>query len=151
MPLCSKWSGRVWCASLPSRWNEHAGDFARLISSLGCSLAPHWLDDRDQAAGLLGSVQSALGLVESRPAAGSRIFPRLHAPRAMRAANAGIAAVMQRIVGKIVVMNVLPDFSGGPIGERIDLDQMKLSIPLYLGCAGSSRGLVTTDACCPRA
>ena len=81
---------------------------------------------------------------DQRPARASS--PGMYASRAMRAANTGIPAIVQRIVRQIVVMDVAPDFSGGPIGERVDFDQMKLRIPLHLERAGSGRCLVPTDA-----
>ena len=79
------------------------------------------LNDRNHGGGVRRGMQSALGFVESGPASCSRIFPGLHTSRAMRAADAGISAIMQRIVGQIVVMNIVPDFFRGPIDERIDL------------------------------
>src|ERR1700730_4161195 len=96
-------------------------------------------------------MQSALRFVEPRPASGARIFSRPHTSRAMGASNAGIAAIVQRIVGQVVVMDVTPDFCGGPIDERVDLDQMKLRVPLHFESAGARRGLIATDAGHPRA
>src|SRR5580658_8281857 len=64
----------------------------------------------------------------------------------MRAADTGIASIMQSVVGKVVVMDVAPDFSGGPIGKRVDLYQMELRVPLDLERACSGRGLLATDA-----
>ena len=58
---------------------------------------------------------------------------------------------MQRVVRQIVVMDVAPDFFRSPIGQRIDLDQMKLRVPLHLERSGSGRGLITTDAGYPGA
>ena len=81
-------------------------------------------------------MKSALGFVEPGPASCSRIFSGLHTSCAMGAADAGISAIMQRIVGQIVIMNVAPDFCGGPIDKRINLDQMEFCIPLHFECSG---------------
>jgi hypothetical protein len=68
----------------------------------------------------------------------------------MGASNAGIPAIMQRVVGKVVVVDITPDLRRAPVGERVDLHQMKLCVPVYLKRAGPLRSLVATDTGDPR-
>lgn len=118
-------------------------------ASVACS-PREGLGNRNQAAGLRWSVQSALRFVEPGPPSRARVFSGLHAPSAVRAPNAGIPAIVQRIVRKIVVMDIAPDFRVRPVGERVDLDQVKLRVPRDLESAGPGRSLVATDAGDPR-
>src|SRR5258708_7113675 len=90
-------------------------------------------------------MQPALRLVEPRPASRAGIFSRLHASRAMGAPNAGISAIMERVVGKVVVVDITPDLRRAPVGERVDLHQMKFCVPVYLKRAGPLWGLVAAD------
>ena len=53
-------------------------------------------------------MQAALGLGESWPTAGAWIFSRANGARAMRAADAGIVLIVQRVVGDIVVVDIAP-------------------------------------------
>src|SRR5580704_11106166 len=103
------------------------------------------LNDRNQAAGFSRRVQSALGFLEPGPASRSRVFAGLDASGAVRAADTRIPAIVQRIIGESVFVDVAPDLLRGPIGERVDLDQMKLRIPRHLERARSFGGLITTD------
>src|SRR5712671_3216585 len=57
----------------------------------------------------LDHMQPTFGLRKPRPPSRPRIFSRPDSPRAMRAADAGIILVMQRVVGHIVLMDVVPN------------------------------------------
>lgn len=69
----------------------------------------------------LDDVKAALGLGSSGPAAGARVFAGAHRAGAMGAADAGEAAIVQRVVGRVMCADVLPYLLGVPVGERIDL------------------------------
>src|ERR1700738_1208234 len=56
----------------------------------------------------LNHMQPAFSLRKPRPAPRPRIFSRPDRPRAMRAADAGIVLIMQRVVGHIMMMDVVP-------------------------------------------
>ena len=68
----------------------------------------------------------------------------------MRASDAGIMAVVQRVVREIVFADVLPDSVVSPVCQGIDLQQVKLFIPLYFAGAGTSGSLIATDGRSPR-
>jgi hypothetical protein len=53
----------------------------------------------------------------------------------MRASDAGIVAIVQGIVGNVVLADVVPDTVGGPIREGVDFHQMKGCVPLDLARA----------------
>src|ERR671930_392451 len=46
--------------------------------------------------------------------------------RAVRAADRRVAAVVQRVVGEVVVDDVAPDVGLGPVGERVGLPTLVL-------------------------
>src|SRR5271154_655755 len=56
----------------------------------------------------LDDVQAALSLGRSRPAPRPRVLSRMHGAGAMGAADAGVAAIMQRVVGHVMLVDVLP-------------------------------------------
>ena len=94
---------------------------------------------------LLPCMQTALGLLEAHPTARSRVFAYLDRLRAMRAPDAGIIAVVQRVVGKVMSADVLPNFFRSPIGQRIDLHHTKLHVPPELAGTGALRRLIAAD------
>src|SRR5487761_1494589 len=63
------------------------------------------------------------------PAAGAHVLAGPDGARAGCAANARIAAVVERVVGHGVLADVAPDCVIGPIGQRIELVQSVLSVP----------------------
>src|SRR6266481_8575303 len=75
-------------------------------------------------------MQSAFGLRKARPTAGTGIFPNCHWPRARRTSDARIALVMQGIVRKFVLTDVVPHHVAGPIAKRVDLNQAEFCVPL---------------------
>src|SRR5207237_6506603 len=89
-------------------------------------------------------VDAALGLVLSGPAAVTA-FAGL---RAGRAPDRGIAAVVERVVGKVVAVDVAPDVLLAPVDEGVDLPDPALRVPLELRRSGARRRLLATD---PRA
>ena len=66
-------------------------------------------------------VQSALGLAEIFPPTGARIVSRKDRRGAMRAADAGVIAVVQRVIGHLVELEVHPDLFTAPSGQRDSL------------------------------
>src|SRR5271157_1212743 len=94
---------------------------------------------------LLPCMQTALGLRETHPTARSRVFADLDRLRAMRAPDAGIIAVVQRVVGKVMIADVFPNLFRSPIGQRIDLNHPKLRVPAELAGAGALRRLIAAD------
>src|SRR5450631_1407147 len=57
------------------------------------------------------------------PTPGANILAGFNGARARRTADAGIAAIVQRIVGNAVPAQILPDVGVDPVGERIELPQ----------------------------
>src|SRR6185295_19964807 len=94
-------------------------------------------------------MQAAFGLSESGPAAGARIFADLNWTSAMRAANAGVVTIMQRVVRHVVLMHVVPHHLRAPIGDGIDLVETEFIVPFHLAGASPVRRLIATDRCDP--
>src|SRR5450755_1526683 len=110
-----------------------------------CSLAHskrNFEVDEGNPGGLIPRMQTALRLLKTRPPASPGIFARFYGPRAMGAANAGVVAVVQRIIRNVVLVNVTPNHWGRPISQRIDFYQLKLDVPLNLSGIGADRSLV---------
>lgn len=95
--------------------------------------------------GRIACVQAAFGLAETGPASCAQIFTGLNRARAMGASNAGIIAVVQRVIGYIVLADVTPHHLGSPVGDGIDLDQLKLRIPFQFVSVSSRCGLLSAD------
>src|SRR5579871_1627244 len=100
---------------------------------------------RDKLAG----VKAALQLCEGGPASGALAFVVANDSGAGPAADARIALIVQRVVRDFVDGDIGPDIALGPVGERIDFDQVELGVPLHDGGPGSVRGLVATDRADP--
>ena len=64
----------------------------------------------------------------------------------MGATNTWVVAVMERIIGNLVLADVIPYLLGGPIHDGVDLHQIKLSIPLNFSRLGPNQGLIAADA-----
>src|SRR2546430_7859481 len=92
------------------------------------------------------SVQAALGLVLPRPAAlaaGARV-------RARCASDRLVAAVVQRVVGQVVLRDEAPHVAIAPVGQRIELPQAVGLVPLELGGVRAGRRLLAAQAGDPR-
>src|ERR1700682_6383115 len=70
-----------------------------------------------------GSTQRAFLVIRAfpPPAARTNVLTRKDRARARRATDAGITAIVQRVVGNCVIANVGPDLVLAPIGQRIEL------------------------------
>ncbi len=90
-------------------------------------------------------VQSALGLAEVLPPTRARIVSRKDGRGAMRAADAGIIAVVQGVIGHFMKLEVHPDFFTAPSGQGIHFDQVEFPIPFDEPRVGSRRSLVAPD------
>src|ERR1700751_3157826 len=69
---------------------------------------------------------------------------------ARRAADRGVAKVMQRVVGKVVLVDVSPQVLLRPVGQRVDLPDAPALVPLELGRVRARRRLLTADPRDPR-
>src|SRR5690242_8393371 len=96
-------------------------------------------------------VDAALGFGEPGPAAGAQILAGAGLARARTAANAGVALVEQRVVGHLVGVDVAPHIALGPVGQRVDLQQVMARAPLNQLGAGAGGRLVAADAADPGA
>ena len=77
-------------------------------------------------------VQTAFGLLEARPPSSSNIFSGLNRSGAMGASDARIIAVVQGVIGDVVLADVIPHLLSRPVRNGVDLDQLKLRVPLHL-------------------
>src|SRR5579871_3127782 len=87
-------------------------------------------------------VQAALGLVEAGPAT----FATLAGPRAGRAADRGVAPVVQRVIRQVVGEDVAPEVLLGPVRQRVDLPDPALLVAFDLRRGGSGRRLLAANA-----
>ena len=95
-------------------------------------------------------MDSALSLRAAAPSPGANIFSDLHRRRAGKTADRVIALIVKRIVGDVMLNDVIPDVSGGPAGQWVNLDQAKLRISLdYSGSRARCR-LITSYSSDPR-
>src|ERR1700760_4379717 len=109
-----------------------------MFSRTAPAAAPH--------RGSASLVNSALGLFDPGPAAVAKVAARAHRVRAVRAADRGVAAIVKRVVRKTVLMDVVPDVSLGPVGERVQLPEAKFLVPGQLRGPGSGAGIRPADA-----
>src|SRR2546423_161760 len=94
-------------------------------------------------------MQPAFLARESGPASGAIVFAGLNCPGAGPAANAGIAAVVEGIVGDVVIGDVAPDVSLRPVEEGIHFVETEPRIPLYDFRSRAIRGLVAANGADP--
>src|SRR4051812_22334289 len=87
-------------------------------------------------------VQPALRLVGPRPAARAAVA-RL---RARRATDRGVAAVVQRVVRQVALVDAPPEVLLGPVDERVVLPHRALLVPLDRLRVRAGRGLLAADA-----
>src|SRR4051794_37058893 len=73
----------------------------------------------------LGSVQAALDLVGAGPPA----LAGVARTGARLAADRGVALIVERVVGQIVLEDVVPHVALGPIGQRSGLPEAVLGVP----------------------
>src|SRR6201984_502817 len=95
--------------------------------------------------GGVGNVQSAFRLLEPGPASGAGIFAGTNRARAVRAADAGEVLIVQRVVGHIVLVQIVPNVFGGPICDWVNFYKLKFLVPLNFVGAGAGRGLIAPD------
>src|SRR5262249_12037790 len=106
-----------------------------------------------EPAGLDRAVDPALlrSVYLPPPAAVAAALTWRERARAGRAANRGIAPVVQRVVGNAPLADVVPDLVLGPLGERVELDDRPVVVvDLDLPDVGSGRPLVAAEAGYPR-
>src|SRR5438445_8580211 len=94
-------------------------------------------------------MQAAFELGGAGPAAGAVGLVGADRPGAGPAADARIAPIVKGIVRHVVVENELPDVALGPVGERIDLDQLELMVPLDDSRVGASVSLIAANRADP--
>src|SRR3954453_18541909 len=97
---------------------------------------------RTTSGSISSDVQSAFGLVGARPAARAAVA-RL---RARRAPDRGIAAVVQRVVGEVALVDPPPEVLLGPVDERVVLPHRALLVPLDRLGVRAGRRLLAADA-----
>src|SRR5215204_4853157 len=98
---------------------------------------------------LLQRVQPAFRLRRSAPAAGALVFAEHDRAGAGPAADAGVALVVQRVVGDVVFGDQGPDVLLGPVGQGADFDQAELFVPADDGGFGPVGALVAADGAGP--
>jgi len=69
----------------------------------------------------------------------------------MRAADAGVISVVQRIVGNLILLDVVPNHRRAPIGDGVDFVESKFCVPLDLARRGAVGRLIAANGCGPRA
>src|SRR6056297_3414909 len=99
--------------------------------------------------GELAAVQAAFGFLKTRPTPRPLVFTDADGTGARLATDAGIAAVVQRVVGNVVVRDHRPDVFLGPIRQRADFYQLKLVVPADDRRLGTIGTLVATDRAGP--
>src|SRR5450755_4517252 len=86
-----------------------------------------------------------LGLLPP-PAAGAMTFTRRGGTRAGCAANARVAAIMQRVVGQLLGADIGPDITVGPVEQWTDLLQAVLLVARDRLRRGTQIGLLAPHA-----
>ena len=66
------------------------------------------------------------GFVLPPPASGAEVFTQTDGAGAGGAANAGVKLVVQRVVSHVVELDVMPNVTPGPVGQRIEFDGFAL-------------------------
>src|SRR6267378_8528129 len=96
-------------------------------------------------------MDSAFALHSSAPTARASHLTNLHRRRTRHATDRWIALIMKRVIGHVVLGNVVPDITHRPRGKRIDLDETKSPIPLNQAGVRSLGRLITANGCNPGA
>src|SRR5882757_270335 len=85
------------------------------------------------------------------PASGAQVLALLRRPGARRAADRGVALVVERVVRKLVLLHVVPHVFLRPLGERVELhDRPVVVVDLDLADVAARRPLVAAQAGDPR-
>src|SRR5687768_4166707 len=84
------------------------------------------------------------------PSSGAFVFAWLNRARAGSASNARISAVMQSVIGHIVLANVRPHIVVRPVDKRIHLHELVAFVPLDFVHGGACDRLFPPKACNPR-
>src|SRR6185436_19673726 len=84
-------------------------------------------------------VDPALGLFEARPAAVARAAALLDRFGAVGAADRRVAAIVERVVREVVLMDVVPDVALGPVRKRVELPELEALVPTELRGLGATR------------
>src|SRR5690625_280106 len=95
-------------------------------------------------------MDATLKLVASSPSAVTFIFPVTDRTGAGNTADARVAFILKRVVGEVVVTDIVPDLFTAPGSHRIDFHRLGCRVifnDLYIF---SSRRLMATDAGDPR-
>src|SRR6266850_2529385 len=93
----------------------------------------------------LSFMNSTFALNSSAPTARAWHLTNLHRRRTRHATDRRIALIMKRVIGHVVLCNVVPDITRRPRGQRIDLDETKSLIPLDKTRARARRRLITAN------
>src|SRR5262249_20297618 len=91
-------------------------------------------------------METAFGLGRAGPAA---LAARAR-ERAMRAPDGGVAAVVELVVGQVMLVDVVPAALVVPVGERRRLPELVRLVPADLRRVRARRRLVAADARDPR-
>src|ERR1035441_5241167 len=75
-------------------------------------------------------MQPAFSLAQPGPAPCPGIFARLDGARAVRATDARIIPIMERVVRHAVLVEVAPNLLRSPVGNRIHLHQSEFRVPV---------------------
>src|SRR5215472_6970604 len=94
-------------------------------------------------------MQAAFVLGESRPASAALIFSRQDGAGAILATNTGIAAIVQRVIGNVVIADVAPHLCGVPVGDRVNFDDVEFRVPADLKSASTVRSLIAANSSDP--
>src|SRR6266508_4123060 len=94
---------------------------------------------------LASAVEAALGLLGARPAASPGVLARGRLPGAVGAADRGIALIVERVVGDVVVADVVPDLLLGPVGKWVQLPEPEALVPAELRRLRASLGVGAPD------
>src|SRR5262245_40337266 len=104
-----------------------------------------WAEDQRERPRRRPGVQTALLLFPPAPAARARILSGSHGTRAWPAADARVAAVVQRVVRDVLGADVRPHMVVGPGHQRIDLQQVERFVALDDAGGRAVLRLVTAD------
>src|SRR3954470_19045977 len=92
------------------------------------------------------AVQTALGLLHARPAARAGVLAGARLPGAVGAADRGIALIVERVVGNVVLADVIPDLLLRPVRERIELPEPEALVPGEFGGLGAGLRVRAADS-----
>src|SRR3954447_5585483 len=91
-------------------------------------------------------VDPALGLCGARPAAVAQVAARPDRLGAVGATDRRVAAIVERVVREVVLTDVVPDVSLGPVRKRVQLPEVEALVPAELRRLGTGAGVCPADA-----